>query len=227
MSSETARSNELHEAIKRGDAEAVRTLVAADPGRTASRGPGGESALLLAVYHGRRELLPLLLAHATPHAGEAAAMNDLPLLRAALDAAPAQLGELSGDGWTPLHLAAFFAEEGVAAELLARGAAVDARSTNSTANTPLHAALAGRGDAAVVRRLVEAGADVNARGGAGWTPLHLAASRGNIPLVDYLLSRGADPRAVADDGRDAATIAESRGHAEAAARLRAAVGTTA
>jgi uncharacterized protein len=227
MSSEPARSDELHEAIKRGDAAAVRALVEANPSRIASRGPGGESALLLAVYHGRRELLPLLLAHTAPHACEAAAIGDLPLLRAALDAAPVQLAELSGDGWTPLHLAAFFAEEGVAAELLTRGADVHARSTNGTANTPLHAALAGRGDEAVVRRLVEAGADVNAPSDGGWTPLHLAASRGSVALVDYLLSRGADPHALGDDGRDAATIAASRGHAEAAARLRTASGAAA
>ena len=107
--------------------------------------------------------------------------------------------------------------------LLARGADVTARSRNSTDNMPLHAAIAGRRDAEVIRRLVEAGADVNARAGGGWTPLHLAASRGDVALMDYLLAHGARAGAAADDGRGIVEIAASYGHHEAESRARAAV----
>ena len=71
--------------------------------------------------------------------------------------------EAAADGWTPLHLAAFFGRADAVDVLLAAGADVRALSRNHEGNMPLHAALAGRGvgristtllaRAAVVRRL--------------------------------------------------------------------------
>ena len=51
---------------------------------------------------------------------------------------------LSTDGWTPLHLAAFFGKTDAARLLLNKGAPVNARSTNAMQNMPLHAAAAGK-----------------------------------------------------------------------------------
>ena len=122
------------------------------------------------------------------------------------------------DGWTPLHLAAHYGHPQIVAILLHNNAPVDIRSTNQMANTPLHAALAGRqGDA--VRLLVDAGADVNARQHGGWAPLHSAAANGDREMVELLIARGADPRAVNDAGVSAAAVAKERGHAALAELL--------
>ena len=77
------------------------------------------------------------------------------------------------DGWTPLHLAAFFGRREAAERLLGAGAALNAKSTNSLSNTPLHAAVAGgRTDVALL--LIQRGAEVNA---SGRGPAHAAAHR--------------------------------------------------
>src|SRR5689334_9474062 len=74
----------------------------------------------------------------------------------------ALVSALSSDGWTPLHLAAFFGAAETARALLNKGATVTARSTNEMQNTPLHAAAAG-GHASIVQLLVDHGANANAR----------------------------------------------------------------
>jgi uncharacterized protein len=59
-----------------------------------------------------------------------------------------------------------------------------------------------------VKYLVEeCGADVNARDGNGYTPLHHAASRGDNELVQYLLDKGADVLAVSRSGQTTADMA--------------------
>ncbi|QNA90207.1 ankyrin repeat domain-containing protein [Massilia sp. Dwa41.01b] len=50
------------------------------------------------------------------------------------------------------------------------------------------------GDFAAVKVLVAAGADVNARGDRGATPLFNAVMGGNPEVVSFLLKAGADPR---------------------------------
>ena len=115
------------------------------------------------------------------------------------------------DGWTPLHLAAHYGHLETVAVLLHNNAPVDIRSTNSMANTALHAALAGRRND-IAKMLVDGGADVNARQHGGWVPLHSAAANGDREIVDFLLSRGADRTATNDAGTSAASIARERGH---------------
>ncbi len=126
----------------------------------------------------------------------------------------------SADGWTALHLAGFLGQADVAKALLAAGADHTAVSGNATANQPLHAAIAGAGDAETICVLMEAGASVRFAAGGGWTPLHLAASRGNVTLCDALIARGALLGATSDDGKTPADIAAERGHGDLAARLR-------
>ena len=60
------------------------------------------------------------------------------------------------------------------------------------------AAMAGSME--MVKLLVEAGADINARGHDGWTALHLAAVNSNRELAGYLLAQGADPNVRDDQG---------------------------
>lgn len=208
--------DDLIGAIQAGDVSRVTSLLRDDPGLATARPSTGPSALLMAAYMRNPEMIALVRALARCDAAEAAALGDAAALRAILAAHPADISFRSGDGWTPLHLAAFFGQVSTVAYLLQQGADVRAFSTNREANTPLHAALAGGGSPAVVQALLEAGADPSAVGGGGYRPLHIAASRGDRRTVDALLARGADPRALTADGRTASAIAAERNFPEVA-----------
>ena len=89
---------------------------------------------------------------------------------------------------------------------------------------PLHLAAA-QGRAQVVRLLIEAGADVNARAPGGMTPLFHAAALGHTEALLALVAAGADLEAAADVGPTAMTaieIAAFSGHMGAVAALAAA-----
>jgi ankyrin repeat protein len=117
----------------------------------------------------------------------------------------------SDNGWTPLHLAAFFGKEDAARALLNKGAPVNVRSTNAMQNMPLHAASAGR-HAEIARLLIDHGADVNARQHGGWTPLHSAAQNGDVPLAEVLVKAGADVSARAENNQRPLDLALTHGH---------------
>lgn len=70
----------------------------------------------------------------------------------------------------------------------------------------LHAA-AWHGDTQAIRRLVAAGADTQARDGAGRTPLHVAAFASNDAAARALIEAGADANAFEHARYDALTIA--------------------
>lgn len=73
----------------------------------------------------------------------------------------------------------------------------------------LHAAAAA-GDVAAIRKLVQAGANLDARDGNGRTPLHVAAFRGGVEAARLLIAAGAKPGLLDDQRYDAMTIASVR-----------------
>jgi len=97
-------------------------------------------------------------------------------------------------GRTLLHTAAAAGNLTIVGLLLRLGA--DPNSEDSTGHAPLYCvgnecAVAGGGN--VVKALVEAGANVNARGGVKHcTALHMAARRGNVEVAEALLDCGAE-----------------------------------
>ena len=211
---------ELIAAVDAGDAEQVATLVSIDPALASARGPDGVSALLHARYRFDRPVLDALLA-ADPDMDvyDAAALGHLDRLRARLSEDPGRVMAFATDGFTALHLAAFFGKTEAARTLIDAGARVDGYGRNEVANQPLHAAAAGR-HIDVCRLLLAAGADVEATQHGGYRPLHEAAASGSVELVELFLSAGADPTATVEDGRSAAELADAGGHADLAARLR-------
>ncbi len=207
------------DAIKAGDFDRVKTMLSAEPQLVASRSAAGESAILTAVYRGHKEIANLLVARgAEMTIFEAAAAGEIERLeRLILDGAP--VNGFSADGWTPLHLAAFFGHARGVELLLAHGADVAAPSRNSTANTPLHAALAGN-HTFVAGLLMGAGSDVNASDAAGWRPLHLAAANNTLDAMKTLIAQGADVNAANAQGQTPLSLAQEKNLREASALLR-------
>jgi uncharacterized protein len=173
--------------------------------------------VLVALYHQQPEVRDALVA-AEPELDvlEAAALGRLDVLRAHLESDQDALGARTPDGFTPLHLAAFFGGGPAVRMLLAAGASPDADADNqvgvrplSPATRPLNSAAAA-GDHDAVRALLEAGAAPDVREGAGFTPLMVAAHLDDPALARMLLDHGADPALAAEDGRDAAALAGDR-----------------
>ena len=168
--------------------------------------PSPGSDLLEALYRGDRDALETALA-AEPDLTifEAAAVGKLDRVHELLLLEAGFVDLWSPDGFTALHLAAFFGHEDVAAELLKRGADVNAVSRNQLSVQPINSAAAGN-HTEVVRVLLDHGADPNAREAAGFAPIHAAAHNGNDELYELLVTRGADQDAATDDGRTVADL---------------------
>ncbi len=211
---------ELIAAIDAGDLARVSAILAEDDTLANARGEDGVSALLHARYRNHREIVDRLLA-ADPHLDvfDAAALGHIDRLRLRLEEDPDRASVFAPDGFTALHLAAFFGKAEAARVLLQAGASATTYSHNTFANQPLHAAAAGR-HVEVCRVLLAGGADVDAAQHAGFTPLHQAADHGDVEMVELFLSAGADPRAVNDAGETPADTAMAAGHADLATRLR-------
>jgi ankyrin repeat protein len=209
----------FHDHIKSGNLASVRAMLAEDPSLLDQRNESGQPAFLLASYYQQADVADYLLTlkpYLDVYLATVAGRVDEML--AALDSDHSLLESHSSDGWTPLHLAAFFGRQEAAAALLARGANVDSRSTNHMRNTPLHAAAAGR-RFPLVQLLLRNGADVNATQSGGWTALHGAAQSGDPALVQLLLAHQAHVHPRAENGQTALDLALLKGHQEIAELL--------
>ena len=157
---------------------------------------------------------------------------------------PEHVNARSGEGSTPMYIAASEGHSDILLLLIERGADVDDR--NEDGNTPLHrASRNGRleavqllldrgadidvqnnfnnsvlvyamfgGHAEIARMLLDRGAMTDVQGQFGQTPLHLAAISGRTDIVRLLLERGADAHVRDENGETPSELGSRRGHHE-------------
>ncbi len=207
-------SSDLIAAIKSNEPGRATEILQLDPSLAGARDENGVSAVMNARYRGQMDVVELLLACGVElDIFEAATLGKQARLEELTDRDPRLVNAWSPDGFTPLHLACFFGQEGCAALLLERGAEPAVAAQNPMRVQPLHSAAAGR-QLGIVRMLLERAAPVNARQHLGWTALHEAANQGNREMAETLLRYGADPSLGNDEGKTSADIADERGHTE-------------
>ncbi len=193
-------------AIDAGDEQGARALLADAP-ELASLPGRGASPVRLAAHASMRGLVADMLDQGVAlDVHDAAALGRVEELQAHLDADPELRDAVSGDGFTPLHLAAFFGQVKAVELLLNRGADCDPASANGLAVHPINAAAAGAHEV-VVHLLLDHGADADAAMAGGFRPLHAAAHNDRPAMVRLLLDRGADPNARNDDGESPLDVA--------------------
>jgi len=214
-------TDELFSAIRSGDLAAVERLLVKRPYLAGASDPAGLSAVTVAAYQRQAAIVERLLA-AKPDLDrfEAAIVGDLGRLAELLDEPDAEpIDQRSGDGFTALHLAAYFGRRRAVQELLDRGADPHAWASGGLRVQPLHSAVSAGHDV-VARLLVERGAEPDQAQDGGYTPLHAAAQNGLSGLCDFLIAHGANPKALTEDILTPADLAERAGHPDLAAHLR-------
>ena len=133
--------------------QAVRTipvLLASPQINLEARAPNGDTALMVAAYKGEKDIVAALLDKGA---------------------------EPNRPGWTALHYAAASGSLDIARMLLEKSAYIDASAPNRT--TPLMMA-AGGGQTAMIKLLIEEGADQTIRNDAGMTARDFAAKFADV-----------------------------------------------
>ncbi|QGA20373.1 hypothetical protein EYB26_008075 [Talaromyces marneffei] len=202
---DTGKTNEtgsmiLHAAVGTMDDEAtVPLLVKSNIDVNAVNSVTGDTGLHLAVQSKRpRILLYLLNKKATVDSFNkrgltplhlAAKLNNCEALPLLLERGAA-VESRSQDGVTALHVAAQ-ADNWIAFDLLlAAGADINAWDANG--DTLLHTRASKRRDTAIISKLIDQGANIEARNSKGYTPLQAASLNGNKEMFFLLLDRGAN-----------------------------------
>lgn len=218
----TVLSPLLH-AIQARDLSAAMSALERDPSQATTEIPGGLSPLMFALYNGAHDIAELLKSYRSLNLYEAASFGDSHRVAELVISDKALLTNFSPDGWTALHLAAFFGKRDALLTLIGLGAPLDEISQNPIQNTPMQAAIAGSDAERLAPLMIALGADITHVGGSGVSTLHLAASRGLESLCKLLLNRGANRLARTEDGKTAAELARDRNHLATAAMLELAI----
>ena len=176
-------------AVNIDNVSTVESLLAAgfDPNTLDEK---GQTPLYMALREEAPRVVRALLAHPAIKPDLANAVNETPLMMAALrghlDAAKALVEKgaaINRSGWTPLHYAASGPHTALVEWLVGKGAALEAESPNKT------------------------------------TPLMMASRYGSDDATLLLLARGASPKARNDQGLNAADFARLAAREQLARKL--------
>ena len=200
----------FHEAVAKGDLQAVKDQLARDPKLVAAEDDNGETPLHEACRRGHKEIAALLIAaKADLNAHNNRVYWDAtPMMYAAAGGHRDVLELLLAKGADPSHQKRTWRvsalHEAVGRDdietvriLLKYKANPNVIRWNYAAGAPIHEA---RGEE-LLNLLLEHGADINAADSQGQTVLHLAVRGGQAGRVASLLARGADPNAGDKTGR--------------------------
>jgi ankyrin repeat protein len=204
-------SEELFKAIRQGDAAKIEHILHKNATLANIKDSGGMTPVVLASYYGQPKIAQILISHgAKLNLFEASMTGESKVVKELVAKDPSIVNSFAKDGFTALHLAAFFGHIEVAKFLIGSGAKVDAISTNTQKVTPLHSAAA-RSQVEISELLLSSGADVNAKQEKGYTALHAAAQSGSIEMSELLLKHGADVNAKTEDGRSPLELTKEEG----------------
>lgn len=185
--------NAIFEAIASHDEVSLRKILRTDPSAAHAVNADGISALMWALYHHEPGFAALIAGEGIELTiWEAAASGDRRTVERLLELEPRFASDVGPDGFTALHLAAFFGHPEIVRTLLAHGANANSVAQNQSRVTPLHSAVAGR-HLECVTDLLAGGAVPNVTQAGGFTPLHSAAEHGDRQIYDALIAAGAQP----------------------------------
>lgn len=215
-------SAEILDAVRRGELERVRSLLAGDASLARARDESGRSAYVLAHVHGHVGVAELLHgAGLELDIVEAVLAEDWKRLEELARAEPERLHRAHPIGGTPLYAAALVgSDDGY--RLRALGCLSDAAPPGGSGFTPARGALESAHPSWALRGLTDLcgnGANVNARQRGGSSVLHGAVRRRDAALVRLAIRKGADAAAVDEAGRTAKALADELGWAEGAKLL--------
>jgi uncharacterized protein len=137
--------------------------------------------------------------------------GDVPQVEAWLKEHHDELNHPISDGFSLLHVACMFGQRNLVTFLLGRHALVNQNADNKSKATPLHLAAAFREEvtaAAICEKLIENGAELNAKDADGQTALHHAVARGSLLLVATMIEAGGDPYLKDSQGRSPMDLAK-------------------
>jgi len=165
-------AQEIHEAVRKGDAAGIRAILKDHPEYTGARGDRNATPLHIACETGRKEIVALLMASGAD-----------PKIR-------------DGNGDMPIHYAARSGSVEIVKLFLEKGIGVGIADDHG--RTALYQA-AGRGHAPLVAFLLDQGAALNAPDQWGFTALHQASLRGGLEVFNLLVARGASTNAASGE----------------------------
>ncbi|XP_063296114.1 ankyrin repeat domain-containing protein 35 [Pelobates fuscus] len=185
----------LFEAVEKGDAKRVSSVLAKKPIRPTKASPKGQSAFHLAASKGHTDCLNAIVSHKV------------------------EINAKTDDGYTALHLAASNCHPDCVKLLLQRGAHEDSIDFHS--QTPLHCAAASGCVSSVVLLCDSEDTVLDAADDDGRTPLMVAAERNHPTVCSLLLDRGAQANLTDRENKTALILACEKSNIQAAEALTA------
>ncbi len=213
-------ADEFLEAIQKGNLSKINQLLETNPALANSKAKNGVSVILLALYHGHRNIAQTIATKRHElDIFEASVLGKLEQVKNLIDQNPSLVNSYSPDGFTPVALSSYLGQKEPTEYLIDKGANVNATAKNATGFTALTGAITNN-HVEISKILVKRGASVNHRYEGGVSPLMEASLIGNVELVNFLLANGADPNAKTGDGKTPLTFAKEKNHGEVVEALK-------